>query len=300
MASLGVLPPDVEPKATEHIPQMIALIERLIAKGAGLRGGRRRLLRGAEVSALRAAVGQEPGRSPGGGAGGGGRAQARPARLRAVEIRQAGRAFLAEPVGTGPARLAHRVLGHGQPAPRRDPRHPRRRRGPHLPASRVRDRAVRGRHRQALRALLGAQRAAQPGRGEDVEVAGQYAVHPRAGQAPRSGGHPDLSPRRALPAPVRLQRRAHRGVGARAGAAARAGDGGGAARRARHAAARTGPGALRRGGPRARALRGGDGRRLQHPAGAGRALRPRPDAPGRAHRGDRRPGGRGRLPGGGG
>jgi cysteinyl-tRNA synthetase len=31
MASLGVLPGDVEPKATEHIPQMIALIERLIA-----------------------------------------------------------------------------------------------------------------------------------------------------------------------------------------------------------------------------------------------------------------------------
>jgi cysteinyl-tRNA synthetase len=33
MASLGVLPGDVEPKATEHIPQMIALIERLMAGG---------------------------------------------------------------------------------------------------------------------------------------------------------------------------------------------------------------------------------------------------------------------------
>ncbi len=33
MASLGVLPADVEPKATEHIPQMIALIERLIQRG---------------------------------------------------------------------------------------------------------------------------------------------------------------------------------------------------------------------------------------------------------------------------
>jgi cysteinyl-tRNA synthetase len=33
MASLGVLPGDVEPKATEHIPQMVALIERLIAGG---------------------------------------------------------------------------------------------------------------------------------------------------------------------------------------------------------------------------------------------------------------------------
>jgi cysteinyl-tRNA synthetase len=33
MASLGVAPADIEPKATEHVPQMIALIERLIAKG---------------------------------------------------------------------------------------------------------------------------------------------------------------------------------------------------------------------------------------------------------------------------
>jgi cysteinyl-tRNA synthetase len=33
MASLGILPPDVDPKATEHIPEMIALIERLVARG---------------------------------------------------------------------------------------------------------------------------------------------------------------------------------------------------------------------------------------------------------------------------
>jgi cysteinyl-tRNA synthetase len=31
MAALGVLPPDVEPKATEHVPQMVQLIERLLA-----------------------------------------------------------------------------------------------------------------------------------------------------------------------------------------------------------------------------------------------------------------------------
>ncbi|HEX6219739.1 MAG TPA: cysteine--tRNA ligase [Acidimicrobiia bacterium] len=30
---LGVLPPDIEPKATEHIPEMLDLIERLIARG---------------------------------------------------------------------------------------------------------------------------------------------------------------------------------------------------------------------------------------------------------------------------
>ena len=33
MASIGVLPPDVEPKATEHIPEMVALVERLIVNG---------------------------------------------------------------------------------------------------------------------------------------------------------------------------------------------------------------------------------------------------------------------------
>ncbi len=33
MAALGALPPDVEPRATHHIAQMIALIERLIANG---------------------------------------------------------------------------------------------------------------------------------------------------------------------------------------------------------------------------------------------------------------------------
>src|ERR1700738_763258 len=33
MAALGALPPDIEPRATEYIPQMIAMIERLVAQG---------------------------------------------------------------------------------------------------------------------------------------------------------------------------------------------------------------------------------------------------------------------------
>ena len=33
VAALGCLPPDVEPRATDHIPEMIAVIERLIASG---------------------------------------------------------------------------------------------------------------------------------------------------------------------------------------------------------------------------------------------------------------------------
>ncbi len=33
MAALGALPPDIEPRATDYIPQMVAMIERLIASG---------------------------------------------------------------------------------------------------------------------------------------------------------------------------------------------------------------------------------------------------------------------------
>jgi len=33
MAALGVAPPDIEPEATRHIPQIVAMIERLIAEG---------------------------------------------------------------------------------------------------------------------------------------------------------------------------------------------------------------------------------------------------------------------------
>ena len=33
MEAIGVLPPDAEPKATEHVPQMVKLIERLLAAG---------------------------------------------------------------------------------------------------------------------------------------------------------------------------------------------------------------------------------------------------------------------------
>ena len=35
LAALGVLPPDAEPRVTEHLPQIISMIERLIASGHG-------------------------------------------------------------------------------------------------------------------------------------------------------------------------------------------------------------------------------------------------------------------------
>ena len=57
--ALGVLRPDIEPKATENIPQMIAMIETLIQNGKGLScRQRRRLLCRARVCRLRTIIGQ--------------------------------------------------------------------------------------------------------------------------------------------------------------------------------------------------------------------------------------------------
>jgi cysteinyl-tRNA synthetase len=116
MASLGLLPPDVEPRATDHIPQMIELIEGLIRKGLaytmdgdvyfevrryppyGRLSGKNLddLLAGARVEV------DERKRDP---------------RDFALWKSQAGRAVLGQPVGGGTAGLAHRVLGHGHEAP---------------------------------------------------------------------------------------------------------------------------------------------------------------------------------------
>ncbi len=62
----------------------------------------------------------------------------RPAGLCPVEGRQARRAFLEEPVGRGPSRMAHRVRRHGAPLSGHAHRHSRRRLRPCLPASRER------------------------------------------------------------------------------------------------------------------------------------------------------------------
>ena len=64
-------------------------------------------------------------------------------------------------LGRGPARLAHRVLGDGAHAPRRELRPARRRPRPDLPAPRERARAVRGRAGEPLRARVDAQRDAR-------------------------------------------------------------------------------------------------------------------------------------------
>ena len=56
--ALGVLRPDIEPKATENIPQMIAMIETPDSNGGIFCLKRRRLLRRARVFGLRTIIGQ--------------------------------------------------------------------------------------------------------------------------------------------------------------------------------------------------------------------------------------------------
>ena len=88
------------------------------------------------------------------------RCEARSARLRALEEREAGRAAVGFEVGSRTSGLAHRMLGDVDEASRRNDRHSRRRPGPHLPASRERNRSERGGDGQALRQLLDARGSA--------------------------------------------------------------------------------------------------------------------------------------------
>ena len=87
LAALGIAPPDDEPRATAHIPDIVALIERLCDRRPGLRGGRRRLLCGGRVPVVRRAVGTKPRRSESGRPHRNRRTETQSARLRAVEKR---------------------------------------------------------------------------------------------------------------------------------------------------------------------------------------------------------------------
>ena len=169
--ALGCLPPSIEPRATGHVPQMIELMRAADRARARLRGGRRRLLRGAVRSRTTARC-----RASGSTTSRRARSrprQARPARLHAVEGGQARRAVLADAVGPGRpgwhlecSAMATAYLGPGV-------RHPRRRARPGLPAPRERAGPV-ARRRRPVRPLLAAQRVGHHGRREDVEVAGQH------------------------------------------------------------------------------------------------------------------------------
>ena len=121
--ALGCLPPTVEPRATEHIEQMKALIERLVETGHAYVSRRPCAVPRAVDAGLRPAL-QAPARRDDRRRPRRGRAlQERPDGLRAVEAVEAGRAGLAvagRHQDAGPAGLAHRMLGHGLEASRRD------------------------------------------------------------------------------------------------------------------------------------------------------------------------------------
>ena len=194
---LAILPADVYPRATAHIEEMVGLIEILLEKGFAyqkdgsiyfaidkfpaygrlskinledLRPGQPRRRR-------RIREGERP-------------------RLRPLEGAEGRRARLGDPDRSGPAGLAHRMLGHELQVPRPDLRHPLRGRRQHLPPSRERDRPVRGGQRRQVRQLLAPRPSSRRRRREDVQVERQL-LH--------ADGHPETrirSPRRPLPAPL--------------------------------------------------------------------------------------------------
>ncbi len=112
---LNVLRPDDEPRATEWIGEMIDLIAQLVANGHAYvvegQGVYFEVESLADYGSLshrtHRRTARERGRTRRRR-----RTQARARRLRALEDGQARRALVGFAVGTGPARLAHRVLGH--------------------------------------------------------------------------------------------------------------------------------------------------------------------------------------------
>ena len=86
-ALINILPVDVMPRATDHIPEMIEMTAQLLDEGPRLRSGRHHLLRRERVRRLRQALGAE-GRGDARGPSRRGRVrQARSRRLRALEAR---------------------------------------------------------------------------------------------------------------------------------------------------------------------------------------------------------------------
>ena len=131
------------PRATEHIGEIIAINAGADRQGVRLRVGGRRLLRRRQGARIRQAQPPRPRRAAGRGADRALGAEAASRRLRALEALEAGRAVVGEPLGPGPARLAHRVLGHEHEVPGPALRHPRRRPRPGLPPPRERAGPVR-------------------------------------------------------------------------------------------------------------------------------------------------------------
>ncbi len=141
---LGLGRPDIEPRATEHIPEILELIGKLVERkhayaAAGdvyfdvssfTEYGKLSKQQTGEMRSGARIAPDEDKHDPG---------------LRRVEGGQAGRALLGFALGTRPPRLAYRVLCHEPQVPGRRLRHPWRRPRSDLSPSRERGGAVRGR-----------------------------------------------------------------------------------------------------------------------------------------------------------
>jgi 2-C-methyl-D-erythritol 4-phosphate cytidylyltransferase/2-C-methyl-D-erythritol 2,4-cyclodiphosphate synthase len=142
-AAIGILAPTYEPRATGSIPQMQELIATLIERGHAYAAAgdvyfdvRSWSAYGELTHQSIDAMEPRPTRTRAASATRGLRA------LEGREERRAGGRRVGESLGAGQAGLAHRVLGHEPPLPRRLLRHPRRRHRPALPAPRERAGAV--------------------------------------------------------------------------------------------------------------------------------------------------------------
>ena len=180
---------------------MVALIETLLEQGPRLPHRRRLdLLPHRLVARLRRAGPPRPDRSSASASASRPTSTARTTCATSRSGRAPSRASRAgrPPIGDGPARLAHRVLGDEHALPRAQLRHPHRRHRPRLPAPRGRDRAVGGGHRPAVRADLAALRPPPDGRPEDGQADRQHRAsgrhlrrgHLAARAALRAAGRP--------------------------------------------------------------------------------------------------------------
>ena len=142
-ALINIRPPDVMPRATDHIAEMQALIETLLDKGLAYRVDGTVYYDVSAFPAYGRLSGQRvspPGLAPG--------SRSRPTSA-IPPTSPCGRRPSRGVSCTGPhrgarvPRLAHRVLGDGDEVPWRAVRHPHRRHRPEVPASRGRDRPVR-------------------------------------------------------------------------------------------------------------------------------------------------------------
>ena len=215
MHALGIKDPTVRPSATETIPEMIALIERLIAGGHAYESG------GDVYFAVRSfpSYGKLSGRDIDEMEN-----QARidhddrkrdPLDFALWKSAKPDEPHWASPWGEGRpgwhiecSAMSEMELGlpfdiHGGGT------------RPGLPAPRERDRAVRSRDRRAVRELLAAWRHAADQLREDEQVAGQLQARHRRARRLRRAGHPPADAPDPLPQPARLLRHAPRGDDAR-------------------------------------------------------------------------------------